>query len=53
VQLDADYAHSGDLFAPWHFTSVRFAPVKTTKLRLVVQLKPGKSAGILEWRVPE
>ena len=53
VQLDADYANSGDLFASWHFTTVRFAPVTTTKLRLVVQLKPGKSAGVLEWRVPE
>jgi hypothetical protein len=53
VQLDADYAHSVDLFASWHFTTVRFAPVTTTRLRVLVQLKPGKSSGILEWRVPE
>lgn len=30
---------------------VRFSPVETTALRLEVQLKPGFSAGILEWRV--
>jgi hypothetical protein len=27
-----------------------FEPVETTGLRLQVQLQPGKSGGILEWR---
>ena len=50
---DADYANAGDLLAPWHFTILRFSPVTTSKVRLKVQLKPGKSAGLLEWRLPE
>jgi hypothetical protein len=33
------------------FQRVAFAPVTTTALRLEVQLQPGKSAGIYEWRV--
>jgi hypothetical protein len=52
VQFDADYAKAIDVYSDYHFTDVRFTPVTTTKLRLVVQLKPGKSAGILEWRLP-
>jgi hypothetical protein len=51
--LDADYMNAVDLYADGHFTIVRFAPVTTRKVRLVVQLKPGKSGGILEWRLPE
>jgi DUF1680 family protein len=51
--LDADYMSAVDLYAPWHFTIVRFAPVTTTKVRLVAKLKPGKSAGLLEWRLPD
>jgi hypothetical protein len=42
-----------DLFSGGHFTIVRFNPVTTTKVRLKVQLKAGKSGGILEWRLPE
>jgi len=53
VALQHDYAHTNDLFSDGHFTIVRFAPVTTTKIRLSVQLKPGKSGGILEWRLPE
>jgi len=33
------------------FNRVRFKPVRTTKLRLVVQLQGGFSAGILEWQI--
>jgi hypothetical protein len=33
------------------FNRVRFEPVKTTALRLEVQLKPGFSGGILQWNV--
>ncbi|MGQ9563938.1 MAG: beta-L-arabinofuranosidase domain-containing protein [Thermogutta sp.] len=33
------------------FNTLRFNPVKTTKLRLLVELQPDFSAGILEWRV--
>jgi uncharacterized protein len=51
--LDADYESAVDLYAPWHFTIVRFQPVTTTKVRLIARLKPGKSAGLLEWRLPE
>lgn len=50
---DADYENATDLMAPWHFTILRFRPVTTSKVRLQVQLKPGKSAGLLEWRLPE
>ena len=53
VQLDADYANAADLYSGGHFTIVRFAPVTTTRIRLVVQLRPGKSGGLLEWRLPE
>ena len=51
VTLLHDY-NGNDLFGG-HFTILRFAPVTTTKFRLNAQLKPGKSAGILEWRLPE
>ena len=30
---------------------VEFSPVETTALRLEVQLQPGESGGILEWKV--
>ena len=33
------------------FNTVEFEPVKTTALRLDVQLKPEVSGGILEWKV--
>jgi hypothetical protein len=33
------------------FNAVRFAPVTTRQVRLVVELQPKYSAGILEWRV--
>ena len=33
------------------FERVRFAPVRTTALRLEVRLQPEWSGGILEWRV--
>lgn len=33
------------------FNRVHFAPVETTMLRIEVQLRPGFSGGILEWRV--
>lgn len=33
------------------FNTVEFEPVTTTALRLVVQLQPGFSGGILEWRI--
>ena len=52
MELDADYMNEVDLYADYHFTVLRFKPVTTTKLRLVAQLKPGKSSGILEWRLP-
>lgn len=35
------------------FNRVKFAPVDTTMLRIEVQLRPGFSGGILEWRVGE
>jgi len=33
------------------FNEVQFSPVRTISLRLQVQLQPGFSGGILEWRV--
>jgi hypothetical protein len=47
-----DYMNAIDLFGG-HFTIVRFEPVTTSKIRLKVTLRPGKSAGITEWRLPE
>jgi DUF1680 family protein len=52
LQLSHDYMNMIDLYGG-HFTIVRFTPVTTSKIRLKVTLKPGKSAGILEWRLPE
>lgn len=52
VELDADYLNAVDLYAGYHFTILRFTPVRTSKLRIVAQLKPGMSSGILEWRLP-
>jgi DUF1680 family protein/regulation of enolase protein 1 (concanavalin A-like superfamily) len=52
LQLQHDYMNMIDLVGG-HFTILRFTPVTTTKVRLNVTLKPGKSAGILEWRLPE
>ena len=34
------------------WNTVRFTPVRTTALRLRVQLQPGFSGGILEWKIP-
>lgn len=48
-----DYEVAADLYADGHYTIVRFPAVTTTKIRLNVRLKPGKSGGILEWRLPE
>jgi DUF1680 family protein len=50
--LQHDYMNMIDLYGG-HFTIVRFNPVTTSRIRLNVQLKAGKSAGILEWRLPE
>ena len=33
--------------------AVRFAPLKTTALRLVVQLRPHFATGVHEWKVDE
>lgn len=33
------------------YSEVSFQPVKTTALRLEMQLQPNESAGIEEWRV--
>jgi uncharacterized protein len=52
MQLQHDYTNMIDLYGG-HFTIVRFTPVTTSKIRLKVTLRPGKSAGILEWRLPE
>ncbi len=52
-QMAHDYLDCIDLFGG-HFAIVRFAnPAATTKVRLKVRLKAGKSAGLLEWRLPE
>jgi hypothetical protein len=52
LTLQHDYMNMIDLYGG-HFTILRFNPVTTSKIRLNVQLKAGKSAGILEWRLPE
>lgn len=39
--------------APDRWCEVRFAPVTTTALRLVVQLRPEWAAGVHEWKVLE
>ncbi|MFO0981038.1 MAG: glycoside hydrolase family 127 protein [Planctomycetota bacterium] len=36
---------------PDEFNVVSFAPIETTALRIDVELQPGASSGILEWRV--
>ena len=33
------------------FNEVRFTPIETDALRLEVELRPGCTGGILEWRV--
>jgi hypothetical protein len=33
------------------YNELVFDPVKTNRLRLLVKLRPGFSAGILEWKV--
>lgn len=33
------------------YNSVDFTPVKTTGLKLVVQLQEGESGGVIEWKV--
>jgi hypothetical protein len=35
------------------FNLVTFKPVTTSQLRIVVQLRPNVSGGILEWRLPK
>ena len=44
---------SGYPVAKDKWCAVRFAPVKTTALRLVVQLPPDFAAGVHEWKVDE
>ncbi len=39
--------------APDRFNVVTFEPVKTTALRVEVQLQPDFSGGVLEWRLPK
>jgi hypothetical protein len=53
VALDADYANEADYWSEGHATTVRFTPVTTTRIRVLVQLKANKSGGLLEWRLPE
>ena len=48
-----DYEVAADLYSGGHYTIVRFPAVNTTRVRLNVKLKPGKSGGLLEWRLPE
>jgi DUF1680 family protein len=52
VRLDARYEEAIDFYAAYHFSIVRFEPVTTTRIRAVVRLKDGRSAGLLEWRLP-
>lgn len=47
-----DYLNMIDFYGG-HFSIMRFQPVTTSKIRLNVTLRPGKSAGIFEWRLPE
>ena len=35
------------------FNAVTFEPVKSTALRVEVQLQPNFSGGVLEWRLPK
>jgi hypothetical protein len=52
-QMAHDYLNCIDLFGT-HFAIIRFSnPATTAKVRQKVKLKAGKSAGILEWRLPE
>ncbi len=44
-------AHDDYTTAKDTFNSLHFDPVKTTGLKLEVQLQPNYSAGVLEWRV--
>jgi hypothetical protein len=41
----------GEVLARDRFNRVAFEPVTTTMMRLVVQLQPRNTAGIVEWRV--
>jgi len=52
MQMTHDYMNMIDLYGG-HFAILRFTPVTTSKIRLKVTLRPGKSAGITEWRLPE
>ncbi|HYO08910.1 MAG TPA: glycoside hydrolase family 127 protein [Tepidisphaeraceae bacterium] len=47
-QTGGDYSTKKDAF-----NRVTFKPVRTTALRLEVQLKPKVSGGVMEWRVEE
>ena len=46
VETDGPYGVSAN-----RFNVVRFAPVRTTGLRIEVQLAPKASAGVLEWQI--
>ncbi|MCG3126765.1 MAG: hypothetical protein CHACPFDD_01620 [Phycisphaerae bacterium] len=47
--VDAPASAAGGV-EPNRFNELRFSPVTTDGLRLEVQLQPGRSAGVLEWR---
>ncbi len=40
-----------DRSPPDQYNVVKFAPIEAQAMRLVVQLQPGFSGGILEWRI--
>ena len=44
-------AVSGELLGRNRYNRVTFSPVTTTKIRLVAQLQPRNTAGIIEWKV--
>jgi DUF1680 family protein len=46
VEHPSDYSRAVN-----RYNCVRFDPVRTGALRLEIQLQPGQSAGVLEWRV--
>jgi hypothetical protein len=44
-------SRGGELVGRTRFNHLAFQPVSTTMVRLVVQLQPRSTAGIVEWRV--
>jgi hypothetical protein len=48
VETSSPYAVARD-----QFNGVTFEPVRTTALRIEVQLQPSFSGGVLEWRLPK